>query len=411
MKKTGIIIISSIIVLIVILLESNKSSNINWQKTYNENATNPYDLKVFYDQLKDIYADKKIIKLKKTFYEHLKGRKHFNHLESNTLYLNIDNQYFPDKSSENKLLQYIAKGNIAFISANTFSKTLTDSLGISSLIKDIQISQDTLTATASQKTYTYVPKLKYQQCIFKDSSSITSLGSITYKTPIDTITSKTNFIAIAYQKGWFYLHTQPEVFSNYHLLKMENTEYVNTVLSSIANQIVPNNFGSSKIYFDSNYKTDDDLINSPLRFVKKQKELNLAWQLLLISLAVFLILNAKRKQRVIPIIPKVKNTSLEFVTTVATLYENSDNFQPIIHQKIHIFYKKLRRNYHLVTHTQDKKFIEQLSLKSGYSYNKTKDLIRFIDHLKNRETSSITLLLKLNKEIEEFHQKANAWKN
>ncbi|MGY5351815.1 hypothetical protein ACXGQW_04510 [Wenyingzhuangia sp. IMCC45533] len=409
MKKVVFILTGVVILVIVVLLESQKKKDIIWEKTYNENNTNPYDLKVFYEQLTNIYPNKDLIKLKKTFYEHTKNGA-FAHLENNNLYVNIDNQYRPDAVSESTLLNYIAQGNIAFISADYFSTSLTDSLNITQNIKNLAISQDSMTVSSNRSSYTYLPKLRYNQTIFKDSSNIKSIGNVAYRAN-DSIITSTNYVEIPYKKGVFYLHTQPEIFSNYYLLKMDDPEYVNQILSLVADKVIPSNPLSSKIYFESNYKIDDDLINSPLRFVKKNNALNLAWNLMLVALGIFLLLNAKRKQKIIPIIPPVKNTSLEFVETVTTLYEDSDNFQPIIHQKINVFYKDIRHQYNLITDTTNKQFIKQLSLKSGYDYQKTKDLIRLINNIKNRKTSSISLLLKLNKEIEEFYKKTTVWKN
>ena len=406
MKKIGFIILSLVIVLIVTLIEVYKTTPIDWRKTYYENNKKPFDLKVFYEQLPHVYTDKKVRTIKKTFYEHVQANKSINRTQNN-LYINIDHQYLPGASSEKKLLKFIGNGNMALISANHFSESLLNSLLLNKYVK-IESLKDSITLKIKKGKYKYLPKLKFNQTYFKDTIHFKSLGTVSFKHK-DSLIHKTNYIQIPYKKGLFFLHTQPEIFTNYHLLKVAQPNYVNQLLSLIPDKIFKDQ-KPSKIYFESNFKTDADLINSPLRFIKKQKGLSLAWNIALIGVALFLIFNAKRKQRIIPIIPKVRNTSLDFVETISGLYEDSENFQAIIQQKINVFHKNIRNQYHITTNATNQQLVKQLSLKSGYDIDKTTALIRLINTLKNRETSSINLLLKLNKEIEAFYKTTSIWK-
>jgi len=377
MKKKGIIII-------------------DWEKTYHENKKHPFDLKVFYDQLETIFYDYQINTLKETFYEHQNNSVTTpNSHKKNHTYINIDQIFKPDKTSEKTLLEFIALGNTAFISANQFSTTLLDSLGVKNNYRQQHFNQlDTvkLHLQDSVALLNYKPKLKHTQYYFKDSSNIKNMGYITTSTN-DSL-AYINFVKIPYKFGCFYLHTQPEIFTNYELLKAENTTYINHLLSLITKD-TPNSYTlnpntkDKHIYFQSNYLANQKLIKSPLRFIRA----------------------SKRKQRSIPIIPKVKNTSLEFIETIATLYEDTDNYQPLIKQKIHVFYRNIRNRYQIITDNTNKKFINQLSNKSGYDFEKTKELIRFINAIKNRDTSSISLLKKLNFEIENFYKNTATWKN
>ncbi|MGY5355011.1 DUF4350 domain-containing protein [Wenyingzhuangia sp. IMCC45467] len=418
MKKKGFIILGIVIVLIIVLIDSISPKDIDWSPTYHEKHTQPFGLKVFHDQLNSIFKLENVLTLKNTFYEYQQEHS-LSTLTPNNIYINIDLQYAPDPTSENSLLKFIAKGNTAFISANSFSKNLLDSLKIQKNFHTKSLYKvDSIKVSLQQKSLTFDNKLKFQQSFFKDSTNVKSLGKIIGKSKDSIKVNETNFVKINYKKGFFYLHTQPEIFTNYHLLQAKNTNYINAVLSCLPTAIInqknkENILINTKnfVYFESNYKTDDELINDPLRFIKKQKELYAAWILLLVAIGIYLFINAKRKQRIIPIIPKVKNTSLNFVETIATLYEEADNFQPIIHHKINIFYKNIRNTYNIITDKTNLKLAEQLSLKSGYDLQKTKELIRFINTLKNRESSSFTLLKKLNKEIEDFNKNTNAWKN
>ncbi|NIJ44199.1 hypothetical protein FHR24_000638 [Wenyingzhuangia heitensis] len=413
MKKKGFIILGIVLVVLVIILDSITPKKIIWEKTYNESNSNPFDLEVFYKQLPAVFKNHKIVTIKKTFYEYTEQNP-LTKKKQNNIYINIDEGFFPDKISTKKLLKFIGNGNIAFVSANEFSKTLLDSLGILKSKKSknsINTPYLKLYLNNTTDTLKIATKLKYSQTYFKDSIPVKSLGKVSYTTKDSVVNTFSNFIEIPYKKGFFYLYTQPDVFTNYHLLAIPNTDYINQVLSYLPKKVTTANTNTQTIYFESNFKGDPDLANSPLRFIKKQKELYFAWILILVAIALFLLINAKRKQKIIPIIPKVRNTSLDFVETIATLYEEADNFQPMIVQKINIFYKNIRQKHNIITDNTNEKLAKQLSLKSGYDAQKTKELIRFINVLKQRNSSSITLLKKLNKEIEDFNKKTNAWKN
>ncbi|GGF61756.1 DUF4350 domain-containing protein [Wenyingzhuangia marina] len=425
MKKKGFIILGIVIVVVIAIIDSITPKKVVWTPTYNEKETSPFDLKIFHDQLNDIFKEEKITTIKNTFYEYYQ-EKPFMGLTANSTYINIDEQYQPDPSSEENLLEFIGKGNIAFISANNFSTSLLDSLKLNNTIKNqslLNVDRLKLSLKNSADVLNYKTKFKFQQFYFKDSTNYKALGMVSFKENDSITIRKNNFIEVKYKRGLFYLHTQPEIFTNYYLLKANNTKYINQLLSSIPSKIssdldvyktkdfVPVQPIKSTVYFESNFKSDDALTNSPLRFIKSQKELYAAWILLIIAIGIFLLINAKRKQRIIPIIPKVRNTSIDFVETIAILYEEADNFQPIIHHKINIFYKNIRNAYNIVTDNTNPKLVAQLSLKSGYDLKKTKELIRFVNALKVRETSSITLLKKLNKEIEDFNKNTNTWKN
>ncbi|WP_010135589.1 hypothetical protein [Ochrovirga pacifica] len=417
MKRKEIIIVGSIIIVFTMLigwLDNVSPQKINWKKTYDEEGTAPFDIKVFYEQLRTVYKEYKIVQLKETFYEYQSKKKKSDTLQKNKLYLTIADKYKPDRTSENELLQCIGEGNSAFISANYFTKTLLDSLGITHNKTEKNLYQKLpiqLSTQENQSKLTYVPKLKYYQPYFLDSTNIEVLGKAIFTTKDSILKNRATFIKVRYKHGFFYLHAHPEIFSNYELLKSNSTAYINTLLTHLTEKNLQSEPTQKLLLFDSNVKIAKEVISSPLRFIKSQIELRWAWNLLLFGLLLFILINAKRKQRVIPILPKVRNTSLDFVSTVALLYEEADNFQPIIEQKIHIFFRNIRTRYHLITDKTNTNLAEQLSLKSGYDLVKTRDLLRLITLLKERETSSITLLHKLNQEIENFYKNTQAWKN
>ena len=57
----------------------------------------------------------------------------------------------------------------------------------------------------------------------------------------------------------------------------------------------------------------------------------------------------KRKQRIIPVITPLKNTSLEFVETIGRLYYQKGTRSGIAHKKIIFFLDFIRTRYNIAT--------------------------------------------------------------
>ena len=183
MKKKGFIILGIIIVLIIVLINSQTSPEIIWEKTYNEKETNPFDLKIFYEQLDSVFNQEEIVTINNTFYEFSEENPSI-HNQQNNVYINIDEGFFPDKTSEQKILDFVGDGNTAFISANQFSDVFLDSLKITKNFKGQNFrSSDSLSLhlTSTTEALTYKTKLKFHQNYFKDSANINSLGMVTFK--------------------------------------------------------------------------------------------------------------------------------------------------------------------------------------------------------------------------------------
>jgi hypothetical protein len=129
-----------------------------------------------------------------------------------------------------------------------------------------------------------------------------------------------------------------------------------------------------------------------------------AYYLLIVSLLIFMIIGIKRKQRIIPVWPPLKNTTLEFVDVVGTLYYQSGNHKNIAGKKINYFLEHIRSRFFIQTSAFDPAFIERISNLSGIEMTKITELFEYITQLSGKSKISQEELILLNKRIEEFHQ-------
>ena len=307
-------------------------------------------------------------------------------------YILIDEFPELDGSSAQELLDFASFGNDIFISSNYFPEKLIDSLGFNTN-NDFSLKGNA--------------ELSFTNPTFKrDSISIEKGLSNIYFSRFDTLYTtvlgyqkfndslRVNYIKTSWGEGYFYLHLQPAAFTNYELLRKYNKKYAAAAMSYLSDDT---------IFFDSRSKLRTRLNNSPLRFINSQPPLRWAWYLALITTIVFMIFNAKRRQRIVKVIQPHRNTTVDFTKTIGNLYYETKDHNNLIEKKITYFLEYIRRVYYLDTQILDDKFIKNLSLKSGKHESDIKKLINQIAFLKSKSTCTEDDLLRLNTAIEDFY--------
>ncbi|MBT8272068.1 MAG: DUF4350 domain-containing protein, partial [Bacteroidia bacterium] len=206
--------------------------------------------------------------------------------------------------------------------------------------------------------------------------------------------NKINFIRVDHGEGRFLLHLQPVVFTNYSLLKNNNKRYTERVISYL---------NETPIFFDSKNKKRLSMSQSPMRYILSKPALKWAWLLGLISILIFVIFNAKRKQRIVRIIKPHENTTVAFTKTIGNLYYETRDHDNVIDKKITYFLEFIRRNYYLDTQILDEKFMKLLALKSGRKPAIVNKLVKLSAHLRAKASCSEEDLLELNRALENFY--------
>lgn len=396
MSKTLKIYLGILILLLVGIaaIEFSTPTPVNWKKTYDETHKIPYGTYVFYEELSNLFPDSKVQDVNVTPYEYFDefySWEDSTYLTSGT-YMVIDDYQNLDDTSAQELLDFASFGNDIFLSSNYFPEKLKDSLEFN---------------TKNDYTFEGKAKLTFTNPAFKNDSITIEKGlSNIYFSKIDTLyttvlghqkfndSTYTNFIKTSWGGGNFYIHLQPVAFTNYQILKKSNQKYASSVMSYLSDDT---------IYFDSRNKVGKKLGTSPLRFILSQPALRWAWYLALITTVLFMIFNAKRRQRIVVEKIPLKNTTVEFTKTIGNLYYETKDHNNLIEKKITYFLEYIRRVYYLDTQLLDDKFVKNLSLKSGKDESDVKKLINQIVHLKAKTNCNEDDLLRLNRAIEDFY--------
>jgi hypothetical protein len=208
-----------------------------------------------------------------------------------------------------------------------------------------------------------------------------------------------NLIRQTYQQGGsITIQSDPLALSNFFLLHKKNMGYYDETFSYF-----PQHIGT--VIWDQyfRYRKNGDSFN-PLQVVMNNKSLRAAfWLVLLLFLLIYLI-ESKRRQRIIPVVKPLRNTSLDFVKTVGRLYHQyHDNKNLGTKMTTHLM-DYIRHKYNLSTTSLDEQFISKLAFKSGYATDKLHEMIykaRMIN-----DFSSVS-----DEELMEFHRQTEAFIN
>jgi hypothetical protein len=390
------IVILVLILALVIAMDISKPKPINWEPTYGVNDKIPFGLYIL-DQELEKMTGQKVTKIEQTPYEYFESQYDYDTLVNTYkvkgTFLNINNYGNIDETSAQEILYFISNKNTAFLSMKKFPETLLDSLKIS-MDADYKYSD---------KIYNWLANPKFGS---KKYQIIEGIGN-DYFTQFDTINTtvlgyqsgdslRVNFIKVNYNGGEIYLHTQPTTFTNFHLLKDNHKEYAEKVLSYLPKR---------DIHWLSEKSSGKNISDSQLSFIFKHPALKSAWLLFLIGMGFFMIFNAKRKQRIVPIINPLPNTTVDFTKTIGNLYYQEGDHTTIIDKKIIYFLERVRNEYLMDTTKLDADFVKKLHQKSGKDYFIIEKAVFLINnHRKSPHTSIEDDLVEINKALEKVFE-------
>lgn len=419
MSRSLKIYIGFFVVLLIVLMinDYSKPKPIDWSPSFVASKKIPFGTYVLFKEMKTFFPKTEIEKIHQTPYECLpdydngyswdtknaekldKFRKELH------TYFFLNDYLAIDVESNKKLLQFVEEGNTVFMVGNTFPILIEDSLKIKTKFNfsvNGKITLEMANKEVSHFKYKYKKNINNAYFSKIDTVNTTVLG---YNNT-DTISENDeiskarniNFIKVKYGQGYFILNTQPYAFTNYHMLKSNHYKYVGNCLSYL-----PNN----KILWDEKEKVGIEEIDSDLGFIWSKPALKYAWLTGIFALILFAIFKAKRRQRIIPIIEKPKNSSIAFAKTIGDLYFQEGEPKDIVNKKITFFLEYIRNNYMLDTQNLNKEFIKRLSNKSGVNLDQINRLIQYIVRLNKIKNPSEENLNILTKMIDDFKEKTS----
>lgn len=391
------------ILFLVLLISCGKT---NWKESYREKEKSPFGTYILYNEAKTLFNNQEVLYLKENFYDFLLKNYETTETDFGTYVCIKNDAYKLTEDGINDLLSFVANGNNAFLSLNKFSENLIEKLEITT--NNLDKSVFSVEGLKELKGEFSLKNERFQEQTFTFDRNIRRHYFITYneQTTIVLGSSKIdgekvpNFMKIYHGKGAIYIHSNPIVFTNYYLLKNKE-QYVENVFSYLP---------SSTLFWDpqikkSEYSNQPDNSQSVFKFFLQHKTLTWFLFVFLIGVLLFMLFNARRKQRAIPFIYPLENTTIAFTQTISSLYLKEEDHKNLIDKKIAFFLEKIRVKYLLDTNNLNRAFINLLAAKSDNKIHNTKYLINTIITLNKKSECSQEELLGLHKMIDNFFKK------
>jgi hypothetical protein len=396
MDKTLKLYIAALIgvIILIVFIDMNKTIPTNWRPTYSLDTKNPLDLYVFNHEVDKIFPKGNLKRVTVTPFEYFRKNKE----NANFLIINL-NVY---DLTDSVLLDRVRQGSTLWISAENYIHFFTDTLKLnySSVENDFTLKRTdsvklTLSMSNWKNRYFYFhPVLNSYSFVGMDKATTTILG--TMETPDGECFP--NFVRVKYGKGTIFLHNQPGVFSNVALLDESNSaDYITHILSYIPQD-------KPLIWFvqGQTIHTGRPVNDTSLSVIFRYPALRMTWLLFVYGMLLYVLFNTRRRQRIVPVVKPLKNTTVEFVQTIGNLYFQEGSTSNMLGKKIIYFLDRVRNTYYLETSRLDNDFAIKLQSKSGKDKELIDAILTSIRDFQKLRTAIQVDLINFNNLIEEF---------
>ncbi|MBX2956270.1 MAG: hypothetical protein KF846_08945 [Cyclobacteriaceae bacterium] len=367
--------------------------DLDWTITFHHKDKNPFGAYALDQLIGSIISKNSIQQSNYTLYEL------YDTLQKPTNFLSLSSSFSPGKEDCDALLKNIEKGGTAFIAAQYFRGRFADTLSLNT--SDYFFDGD-FTAVFNRNDSTGIhfknPGLHQQQIYLFPRKNIHN-----YFDEVDTTRTQivaTNdldlpvLIKISWGKGFLYLSSTPLTFTNAYLLYNQNAEFASLALSHLPDRTT---------YWTEFYHLGRLEARTPLRFILTNEPLSWAYYIAILSILLFMIFEARRRQRVIPIIKPLANTSVEFVQTIGNLYYQSADHKNIAEKRIAFLLEQLRSKYGINAHQVNEQTLLTIAKRTGHAEEKVRELFKLIGLIQGKNQIAESELKSLNEKLDQFN--------
>lgn len=411
MKRTGyyIIFITSIILFLIGCTGDRKPQLPPLTETYRKTDKQPFGSFVAYDFIKKAFDNRYIQSVTDPFDEFWSDTKTYSQSDEPSLYLLITKNLVLSYTEVQSLMDYVQAGNDLFISADYIDNRLLENIECNTNRHD-EIANEVLGNMRKTSVSMYygqnIPLNSFGYYYFPFLNALSDFDTSFARVLGVNDKQQPNYILLFSGKGRIYLHAAPRAFGNYFLLNDDNYQYIANVISYLRTD-------PKYIYWDEYYKNirstrrnssgrsrDNDF--SSLSVLWRQPALRWAFLLVIAGLLMYILFGFKRKQRLIPVLQPMSNSTLDFTRTVGRLYLQKKNNQNIAEKIITYFYEYLRSRYYINTNLPEDELLNTLSRRSGMEREATAKMLSLIREIQNQDKVSDEQLLELNAAVENF---------
>ena len=373
---------------------------IDWTETFERDDARPYGSLVVFELLDGLFPGAGIRPVELPPFLVLEEEE-FDEEPPSASYLFLTKRFAPDEAEARRLVAFAERGGHVFVAAERFFGLLADTLGLGTdvegpffapegLIEDsarIALVNPALGAGEGLRLRAFAGSWHVSTA---DPARTTVLG-------IDD-EGRPNFVRVAVGAGAVYLHTVPLAFTNYHVLAEGGASYFAGAFSYLP--------AGAGVLWDAHYKPERREATTPLRFILSAAPLRRAYWLLVLFVVLFVLVRARRRQRIIPVVEPLRNTTVEFVRTVGRLYFRHGDHANLAHKKITYLLDYVRTHLRLPTGQRDAEFRHRVADRAGLPPDAVEALFADVEQIAARDRLTAAELARFNARVEDFYEHA-----
>jgi hypothetical protein len=189
----------------------------------------------------------------------------------------------------------------------------------------------------------------------------------------ETMTKQKISLRYRIGEGNLILAANPLVYTNYGILNDSINEYIRTHLAYLQERPLVRTE-----YYQIGSQGENE--QSIFRYLLSERSLRWAYYLTLLTIVVFMLFTAKRKQKAIPIIKPPANKMLAFVRSIANLYLLRNNNADIVRKKYIYWADEVKRRFgiDIINENHDRNLYTRLASKTGQSADELRRLLIYL---------------------------------
>ena len=368
-------------------LESNAPPPVDWSRSYSRYHDKPYGARLIYERLPDLFPSVRTVQ--EPLYDLLYMLDDTNAAPHNLIF--IDNVFHADSFDTDLLLWRVEQGDHLLIAAENIRGELSDTLKLATE-SDFQ-ARDTVDIRAVGDHKISTRPHRFTRGFFP--SYFTRYDTARTRVLAVDGRSRPVVIQMAWGAGHITFCSAPLVLTNFNLIKDRNGEFLAGVLSTLP---------PLPVLWDEFGKVAHNEASTPMRYVLGQPPLKWAWFLGLFLLALFIVVRARREQRVIPVVKAPRNASRELVDTIGRLYHQRGDHADLARKMIAHFKEEVRVRTYLRTFAFDDATYDHLAAKMGLPREVVAERFGRIAALEHTRHLTQDQLLKLSSELHDLRQ-------
>jgi len=418
----GMLAVLAVLAALALFFSSDKQWD--WRESYRQESRDPYGTQVISELLHIYHGRQPFLLLKDSLGE-------LPRYGAGANYLFIGEGMLLDSTDAEQLLGFVEQGNRAFIASRTLPELLSDRLFPSMYCGESYIAWSdyaTLIDSAARFSLVHPDLQALEPVVFRfpyrndyrpyrwqymDSLAFCGGEAVGF-VPMGRLNgAHVNFARLPFGEGYFFFHTNPIAFSNVQLLDESALHYAERAFSHLLEGPIywdehtkVSERAARSQNFNKDSQADERRLNprSPLQYVLAQASLTWAWYLLLILTLLYLLFRAKRRQRIVPVLEKNENTSLEFVATIGRLFFMQNDHRRLALLQMKLFRAYAHRHYGIQHQELDTEFVEKLAGKSEIPEKSIQELLNDFQRIERSKDITADDLIAFHRKVDYFYK-------